>query len=479
MTIDRWRVIVICFGVAVGCSGEGGLGDSQPGEMRLDLAPGLDDAVVADSRPADGLAADLVGGPCDPMFFKSSCVGDRLLSCLANQIVLTDCTASGAICRFDAQLNDHGCFPASECTKSFDCTAPPALPVCIDPLTSKHYTPSCDAGECNYTLEVQSCISTNKPYCQGYTLWAPSEGKCDKGWCIGGGYSGETCFGGCSAGACLAASGLSWSKVPFTPGGGGFNPVTALYARGPSDLLLAVLGFSLWHYNGMSFTNLQTGSYYGIYATGAHIFAVGGGGLFQHYDGASWSTLPAVTTQPFAAVSGAGPTAVWAVGNKGAIARFDGSNLALQGSGTTLDLTGVYALSSTSAFAVGVGGTILYYDGTQWSPRASGTNKAFYDVWAANAANAFVVGPGGIFRSSGSSWLQQTIPAPAVTFRSVWGSSASDVFAVGDGGWIVHYDGSKWTAQDSKTATSLVRVSGVGPKEVYVGGVSQTLLVGK
>jgi len=359
------------------------------------------------------------------------------------------------------------------CTTLADCTDPPAPPVCVDTTTSKRYIPSCDAGTCHYTLATIACDAL-EPYCQDYTLWTPTAGTCQQGACTGS-KSSSTCFGGCSAGACNTVTGLSWSKLPL----GASNAITAMHARGSKDLLLSVLLQSLWHCDGSSCTTLKSGNYYGVYATGAHLFVVGGGGLFQHHDGSTWSTLPKVTTVPLADVSGVSSTAVWAVGNQGAIIRYDGAQLALQGSGTSLDLTAVHALSSSSVYAVGIAGTILYYDGASWSPRPSGVKDAFLDVWAADAANVFVVGQGGIYRSSGASWVKQTVPAPSIIYRGVWGNSKSDVFAVGDDGWIVHFDGSSWSAQDSKTAVDLVRVHGAGPTEVYVGGKSGTLLVGQ
>ena len=62
------------------------------------------------------------------------------------------------------------------------------------------------------------------------------------------------------------------------------------------------------------------------------------------------------------------------------------------------------------------------------------------------------------------------------TLRSIWGASASDVWAVGDVGTILHYDGTRWTAQVSGTTANLGRVWGVSPTEVYAAAAGNVIL---
>jgi hypothetical protein len=442
----------------------------------MDTGPRADGGV-----DASGVDSDV---PCDPQTYPTSCKGNDLISCSGGKVTVTDCAAMGAVCQYFPSIKSHGCGPApGTCNNRYDCQSPPAPSKCLDAMTSEYYEPSCPSGTCVYTKTVKSCKNTDKPFCSsnGFTLHEPIEGSCSYGSCTGGtgSWTLMTCFGGCSNGACNPASGLTWTAVPFSPGSGATNPVTGIFARGPSDVLVSIWWFSLWHYNGSSWTKLQAGTYYGLWATGSHIFAAGDKGLFKHYDGSSWATLPSVTTETFAGTHGTSATSVWSVGSKGTIAYYNGTTAVLQQSGTTEDLTGVFAVAADNVYAVGENGVILNYNGSTWSAKPSGQTTDIYSVWAADAANVFVVGPGGILKGSGATWAVQSVPAPPVTFRDVWGSSKSDVFVVGDGGWIVHYDGSKWTAQDSKVDIKWSRVSGAGPNEVYVGGASETIRVGK
>ena len=52
----------------------------------------------------------------------------------------------------------------------------------------------------------------------------------------------------------------------------------------------------------------------------------------------------------------------------------------------------------------------------------------------------------------------------------VWGSSGSDVFAVGGGGFILHYNGTSWTAMDRITSNDLSGVWGSSGSDVFAVG---------
>jgi len=101
----------------------------------------------------------------------------------------------------------------------------------------------------------------------------------------------------------------------------------------------------------------------------------------------------------------------------------------------------------------------------------------------------FAVGMGrhAYVRGSGGTWtaIDETCFVPrakrkkAVGFNAVAGFSAKDAYAVGLKGEIWHYDGKKWTQQDSPTNVALTSVMCAANGTVYVVGLAGTVLKGQ
>jgi len=191
--------------------------------------------------------------------------------------------------------------------------------------------------------------------------------------------------------------------------------------------------------------------------------------LVEHWDGTSWSIVPA-PSPPGAenrvnAVAAAGPNDVWAVGSATAGTR-----------ATTL---------------------IEHWDGRRWSmvptpDLTSETSGASLDaISVVSAADIWAVGsqPSGVLIEhwDGSSWSVVDAPQPADHgfLTGVDASGPSDVWAVGwtsSGGManeatppvIERYDGTRWEivelpASPARFAVPLA-VTAVGPEDVWIGG---------
>src|SRR6266566_1700240 len=96
---------------------------------------------------------------------------------------------------------------------------------------------------------------------------------------------------------------------------------------------------------------------------------------------------------------------------------------------------------------------------------------AYFAVWGASGSDVFAVGDdGNIWHYDGTRWTSQQ-SGTTQDLYAVWGSGGKDVFAVGAGGTIVHYDGTSWTVQPSPTSADLAGVWGSGGTDVFaVGG---------
>ncbi|NIM49145.1 MAG: hypothetical protein GTO22_07780 [Gemmatimonadales bacterium] len=73
-----------------------------------------------------------------------------------------------------------------------------------------------------------------------------------------------------------------------------------------------------------------------------------------------------------------------------------------------------------------------------------------------------------------TSWT--VMAPPAVPLWDVWSTSPSDVFAVGSDGFILHYDGTEWSAMTSGASPYLFAVWGSSSTDVYTVGINGTIL---
>jgi hypothetical protein len=244
--------------------------------------------------------------------------------------------------------------------------------------------------------------------------------------------------------ACSSSPELSAPPAATPKAVGGSSKAIDVFAVGARGTIL--------HYDGTRWTQQLSGTgldLAGVWgASGSDVFAVGEHGIVLHYDGTRWSVQPTPDTSLLVGVWGSSGRDVFAVGYGKAILHFDGTAWTRQvRQDTTSYLTGVWGTSASDVFAVG-DGTILHYDGICWAVQKSAPWINLSSIWGASPTDVFAVGDS-ILHYDGMSWSPQ---AKAVAYAySVWGVSGNDVFSVGgdfegDYGTISHYDGSSWKA---------------------------------
>ena len=207
-------------------------------------------------------------------------------------------------------------------------------------------------------------------------------------------------------------------------------------------------------------------------SSGSDVFAVGGGGAIQHYNGTTWSSMTSGTTAWLYAVWGSSGSDVFAVGGAGTILHYNGTTWSSMSSGTTGTIYSVWGSSGSDVFAADFGGTILHYNGTTWSAM---TSHQVWGIWGSSGSDVFAVGGAGtILHYNGTTWSSMT-SGTTQTLRGVWGNSPSDVFAVGYNGTLLHYNSTSWSLMTSGTTQNLFSVWGSSGSDVFAVGQAGAL----
>jgi hypothetical protein len=233
--------------------------------------------------------------------------------------------------------------------------------------------------------------------------------------------------------------------------------------------------------------------------------------LAQHWDGASWKTVP--TPDPgnrlnaFNALVVESPRNAWAVGVSqsggvvsGLIERWDGvrwSPVASPNPGSSNYLISVTALSASDAWAVGYytspnysySPLILHWDGATWKvvPNPSVAGSAMLTgVAAISSTDIWTVGQLSEFRTLTEHWDGKewnVVPAPNQGSHDsglvgVAASSSRDVWAVGGyyassrrpNSLIEHWNGTTWQIVASPGANTLEGIASLAPNDAWAVG---------
>jgi hypothetical protein len=255
------------------------------------------------------------------------------------------------------------------------------------------------------------------------------------------------------------------------------------------------------------------------------VWAVGDGGTIVHYDGTVWQRVASGTDAHLLGVSGTSERDVWFVGEDGTAIHYDGFALdAARGPSPAAHLIAAHAIAPNDVWmATGNQhfpvdgqrfGAVFHWDGSSWRdlrPEPGGTfHRALWatasnDVWLTGDGtyhydgtawrHVFGLGGSDIWGiSSTSAWIPDETSSDVIwhigganTVRSrdgdehrkllgIWGSSERDLWSVGSQGYILHYDGSGWTAVESGTTRTLTAVWGSSARDVWAVGELGTIL---
>lgn len=190
------------------------------------------------------------------------------------------------------------------------------------------------------------------------------------------------------------------------------------------------------------------------------------------------------------------PTRAYAVGTGGTLLRYD------EGTWTREDapeaaadprlesVSGVLDIESGAeiVMAVGEGGAVLLRGEGGWTSLESPTTEHLFGVWVRTLDDAFIVGDRGtilrvedgvVMSMDVEARQERTLPDGTVeeyripeALKAVAGGGGSNVYAVGLAGSIYHFDGDRWTREDSRTSRPFTDVfTGAGVLATATDGV--------
>jgi hypothetical protein len=187
-------------------------------------------------------------------------------------------------------------------------------------------------------------------------------------------------------------------------------------------------------------------------------------------------------------VWGTSASNVYFGGDNGTFLHFDGTSMSPRiETGTRSPILGIWGSSANDVYLVGLNGTALHYDGQNVKPlpplpelSTEPFTESLGAVWGSSANDVWIGGgdsSGDLWHWDGKYWrkfpLWPATGAFGIGVNGIWGTSKSDIWAVG-ANHAYHYDGAKWTPADLPVggSTTLIRVWGCGPLDVFATGVS-------
>lgn len=245
-------------------------------------------------------------------------------------------------------------------------------------------------------------------------------------------------------GTVLRSTGADWVIDTYlssiTP-----RTLRAVSAPTPNDVWIAGDAGTILNWDGAQVGVVGVGTgvdFYGVWAGGGSVVAVGAGGVMARRSGMTWSSgaVPSAGGRTLRAVWGMAANALWLAGDGGTLIFWNGVAAISVPVGVIENLRGVWGTAPNNVWAVGDSGRILHYDGATWSPHAQGsqlTRQNLNAVGGVTADEVYVVGDGGTLLSfDGSSWTLRDSGMLGPLY-SVWGAVTGDTRVVGQGGTIL------------------------------------------
>jgi len=191
------------------------------------------------------------------------------------------------------------------------------------------------------------------------------------------------------------------------------------------------------------------------------------------FDGNRWTPVTAfgnLLGNGRSAYTGWGTKNDFWLGGESVLLHFDGSTAV--NAIADMDYPQIWAFWGSAPNDIWAAGNFTYrYDGTTWQ------KQSFTDlergVWGSSASDVWFVGEKTMRHWNGTAFDQVTPTATALS--AIWGKAANDVYAVGDQGTILHYDGAKWSNQESGTTHTLVTIWGQDDA-IVIGGEGAVIL---
>ncbi len=278
-------------------------------------------------------------------------------------------------------------------------------------------------------------------------------------------------------------NGLSWVTMPT--GSAKYSYLEGVWGLSATDAF-AVGRDIIFRYNGQQWNQMAVYGNYDledVWASGPNnAFAVGANGLILHYTGpkadpwTEWAPMNSGVNKTLLAVWGAGPNDVWAVGEEEVLIHYDGTQWSRYNElffpGSARNLYGIHGTASNDIFAVGNGGVVRHYNGANWNVMNANTTYNFRGVYSWTANRACAVGwSGRVFRYDGTSWFEEG-PQTSVGLEGIFGAGGADFFAVGAGGTFLHCAGvgAPWRSRSMASPDDYRGIWGSGANDIFVVG---------
>ena len=207
------------------------------------------------------------------------------------------------------------------------------------------------------------------------------------------------------------------------------------------------------------------------------VWAVGGQGRIEHFDGTSWSAIESGARATLRGAAALARGELLAVGDGGAMVQVVAGKASLSGDGeqTRGAINGFAGQSVKDLYAVSEGGQVLHSDGAGWT-----TLRTFADSRLAAAARtldgkllvlAQPRGGGSVVPVwDGTSWSEAPKTSSA-RLNALWRSPTGVFYAVGEAGSIQRFDlDDAFRPVQSPTTVDLQQVDGCGADDVWAVG---------
>lgn len=248
-------------------------------------------------------------------------------------------------------------------------------------------------------------------------------------------------------GLIMRYDGTDWSEMDL---GADVPLINWGYGFGSNDIMFVGNGGTALHYDGSSFTKLDTPTdqdLWGVWgAAPDDMWAVGGRGQAEnqatilHYDGTAWTksstpTLSRPNVFAYFKVWGTGSDNVYVVGQRGALVHWDGAAWSEIESGTAEDLISLWGTGPDRIVAVGGrnNGEAVIYDGTSWKHQSLAPLAGLNGVWMRTPNKAHICGVQGTIATLDLETLDYTFEETDtfLTMHAMFGTSDGRLFSVG------------------------------------------------
>lgn len=265
---------------------------------------------------------------------------------------------------------------------------------------------------------------------------------------------GQVAIGVGSVVATLSQSGCTKQVVDTS------SPVTIVdvWANAANDIYAASSTNTggVYRYDGIAWTRVSTVPAAKVWAGGTHAWAAAqGGGSLAHFNGASWTTVPAAATglDLVYAVWGTGPTDVYVggqLGTSGAVSHFNGTSwTALPAIGPG----GIYAVILAFGRPIAAGSInsrpyVGIYDGASWTDLTLTVQFGIpWSLWVSPLDTLYVAANGTTQVMSTTGATRTSTEIMEITPVALAVRDGSEAYAVVDGGDIdrlFQFDGITW-----------------------------------